>query len=144
MNLLTNSLLTSLRYRFFINTSYLYERLVRTYSAPPPSLSKISTSYDEPHERTSLLTAQARVELSNAEADFVSMEVQLQMTLIRVRPFLFRISSVSLMLPHYRSLAYLLQLLTNLDLKVLSRSPPIVKSSFRVKLYSTLSRLSLE
>lgn len=80
--------LTSRLHRFFINTSYLYERLVRTYSAPPPSLSKISTSYDEPHERTSLLDAQARAELSNAEADFVSMEVQLQMTLIRVRPLL--------------------------------------------------------
>ncbi|GAA6011619.1 hypothetical protein JCM11491_004707 [Sporobolomyces phaffii] len=69
---------------FFLNTSHLYERLVRTYSAPPPSLSKISTRVEFPNERTSLLDSQALEELSEAEADFVSMEVQLQMTLIRV------------------------------------------------------------
>ncbi|GAA5904128.1 uncharacterized protein JCM6883_002089 [Sporobolomyces salmoneus] len=69
---------------FFINTSHLYERLVRTYSAPPPSLSKISTRIDNPNERTSLLDYQAAEELAEAEQDFVAMEVQLQMTLIRV------------------------------------------------------------
>ncbi|GAA5882539.1 hypothetical protein JCM16303_002033 [Sporobolomyces ruberrimus] len=69
---------------FFVNTSHLYERLVRTYSAPPPSLSKMSTRLECPDERTSLLDSQALQELSEAEADFVSMEVQLQMTLIRV------------------------------------------------------------
>ncbi|GAA5989156.1 hypothetical protein JCM5350_005105 [Sporobolomyces pararoseus] len=69
---------------FFINTSHLYERLVRSYSAPPPSLSKVSTRLDSTNERTSLLDPQALDELSEAEADFVAMEVQLQMTLIRV------------------------------------------------------------
>ncbi|GAA5842118.1 hypothetical protein JCM3766R1_000012 [Sporobolomyces carnicolor] len=69
---------------FFINTSHLYERLVRTYSAPPPSLSKISTRLDNPTERTSLLDSQALEELADAEADFVAMEVELQKNLIRV------------------------------------------------------------
>ena len=73
------------RRRFFINTSHLYERLVRTYSAPPPSLSKISTRLDNPTERTSLLDSQALEELADAEADFVAMEVELQKNLIRVR-----------------------------------------------------------
>lgn len=79
--------------RFFINTSHLYERLVRSYSAPPPSLSKVSTRLDT-NERTSLLDPQALDELSEAEADFVAMEVQLQMTLIRVsQPKLYTLFS---------------------------------------------------
>ncbi|GAA5931638.1 uncharacterized protein JCM15063_001523 [Sporobolomyces koalae] len=69
---------------FFINTSHLYERLVRSYSDPPPSLSKVSTTHEEPTERHALLDSQALQALSDAEADFVEMEVHLQMTLIRV------------------------------------------------------------
>ncbi|GAA5896763.1 hypothetical protein JCM6882_005029 [Rhodosporidiobolus microsporus] len=74
---------------FFLNASYLYERLVRIYSAPPPSLSRTGTIRRRPNsddlgERTSLLPKEAKLELAAAAEDFVAMEIELQLLLIKV------------------------------------------------------------
>ncbi|GAA5865956.1 hypothetical protein JCM8547_002896 [Rhodosporidiobolus lusitaniae] len=81
---------------FFLNASFLYERLVRVYSVPPPSLSRTSTISRrskrpsngfvnaEVDERTSLLPKEARIELDAQREDFVAMELELQLLLIRV------------------------------------------------------------
>ncbi|BGP38095.1 hypothetical protein JCM10449v2_002022 [Rhodotorula kratochvilovae] len=66
---------------FFLNTSYLYERIVRTYSyadAPPSRQSTLHGSDGQPGERSPLLPAPPTSE------DFVAMEIELQLTLIRV------------------------------------------------------------
>ncbi|GAA6026876.1 hypothetical protein JCM8097_005927 [Rhodosporidiobolus ruineniae] len=87
---------------FFLNSCYLYERLVRIYSLPPQSLSRTGTirhkpssgslvdnGGDEvPNERTSLLKKQARLELDEAAEDFVVMEIELQLLLIRLQGLL--------------------------------------------------------
>jgi hypothetical protein len=85
---------------FFLNASYLYERLVRIYSAPPTSLSRSVSTSISPTERTSLLK-EARQDLDEAAEDFVAMEVELQLLLIKVRsqpPPLF-LSRADLYLP---------------------------------------------
>ncbi|GAA5970105.1 hypothetical protein JCM11641_000271 [Rhodosporidiobolus odoratus] len=73
---------------FFLNASYLYERIVRIYSDPPPSLSRTASRTfrrdQDAHERTALLPQEAKAELAEAEADFVAMEIELQLLLIRV------------------------------------------------------------
>ncbi|GAA6001060.1 hypothetical protein JCM10207_007394 [Rhodosporidiobolus poonsookiae] len=84
--------------QFFLNASYLYERLVRIYSVPPPSLSRTGTIRRRPgqptngskmngeaDERTALLhKEQAQLELATAAEDFASMEIELSMLLIKV------------------------------------------------------------
>ncbi|CEQ42719.1 SPOSA6832_04576, partial [Sporobolomyces salmonicolor] len=76
------------RRRFFINASYLYEQIIRVYSAPPPSLAQAysipRSASEDADESTSLLGRQAQMELERAAEDFVAMELELQLTLIRV------------------------------------------------------------
>lgn len=69
------STLTS--YRFFLNSSYLYERIVRTYSHGGDS--PLSTPAEPDNEHTALLSP------ARSHEDFVAMEIELQLTLIRVR-----------------------------------------------------------
>ncbi|GAA5842723.1 hypothetical protein JCM11251_002333 [Rhodosporidiobolus azoricus] len=75
---------------FFLNASYLYERLVRIYSVPPPSLSRTGTirhrriENGDANERMSLFPKEAQVELAAAAEDFVAMEIELQLLLIKV------------------------------------------------------------
>ncbi|GAA5920193.1 hypothetical protein JCM1841_006641 [Sporobolomyces salmonicolor] len=73
---------------FFINASYLYEQIIRVYSAPPPSLAQAysipRSASEDADESTSLLGRQAQMELERAAEDFVAMELELQLTLIRV------------------------------------------------------------
>ncbi|GAA6057794.1 hypothetical protein JCM3770_001043 [Rhodotorula araucariae] len=66
---------------FFLNTSYLYERIVRTYSYAdaPTSRQGTGNNGDGPvDEHSRLLPPPPTIE------DFVAMEIELQLTLIRV------------------------------------------------------------
>ncbi|BGP14019.1 hypothetical protein JCM10213v2_001957 [Rhodosporidiobolus nylandii] len=71
---------------FFLNSSYLYECLVRLNSAPPPALSRAGSprQHRDASERTSLLPQHAQRELAEASEDFVAMEIELQLLLIKV------------------------------------------------------------
>ncbi|GJN88427.1 hypothetical protein Rhopal_001393-T1 [Rhodotorula paludigena] len=65
---------------FFLNSSYLYERIVRTYSHG--GASPLSTPADTDNEHTALLSP------ARSHEDFVAMEIELQLTLIRVNGLL--------------------------------------------------------
>jgi hypothetical protein len=74
--------------RFFLNSAYLYERLVRTYSVPPSALVRARAQHPGPaacDETTELLSQEALQHLDDAEDEFVAMEVHLQLSLIKVR-----------------------------------------------------------
>ncbi|KAL8290329.1 hypothetical protein RQP46_002587 [Phenoliferia psychrophenolica] len=72
---------------YFLNAAYLYERLVRTYSSPAPSLAKLSRRValndSEVGESTALLPPEAKEDLEDAVEDFINMELYLQRSLIK-------------------------------------------------------------
>ncbi|SCZ97721.1 BZ3500_MvSof-1268-A1-R1_Chr4-3g07406 [Microbotryum saponariae] len=80
---------------FFLNSAYLYERIVRTYSVPPPALTaRANHSHLHPisdgtvDERTSLISTDAQEQLEVNENEFVAMEVHLQLSLIKLQGLL--------------------------------------------------------
>ncbi|KDE08074.1 hypothetical protein MVLG_01774 [Microbotryum lychnidis-dioicae p1A1 Lamole] len=80
---------------FFLNSAYLYERIVRTYSVPPPALTaRANHSHLHPisdgtvDERTSLISTDAQEQLEVNEDEFVAMEVHLQLSLIKLQGLL--------------------------------------------------------
>ncbi|SCV69070.1 BQ2448_2090 [Microbotryum intermedium] len=80
---------------FFLNSAYLYERIVRTYSHPPPALiARANHSHSRPtsdgiiDERTSLISTDAQGQLKMNEHEFVAMEVHLQLSLIKLQGLL--------------------------------------------------------
>ncbi|GAA5911771.1 hypothetical protein JCM8208_005592 [Rhodotorula glutinis] len=65
---------------FFLNASYLYERIVKTYSFADSTLSRQTTIQGTSTERTDLFPRPP----PQPDEDFVAMEIELQLTLIRV------------------------------------------------------------
>lgn len=66
--------------RFFLNASYLYERIIKTYSYGDSALSRQTTIQGAASERTDLLPRPP----PQPDEDFVAMEIELQLTLIRI------------------------------------------------------------
>ncbi|GAA5929392.1 hypothetical protein JCM3775_002329 [Rhodotorula graminis] len=65
---------------FFLNASYLYERIVKAYSFGDSPVSRQSTIQGISNERTALVPRLP----PQPDEDFVAMEIELQLTLIRV------------------------------------------------------------
>ncbi|KAK4700985.1 hypothetical protein P7C70_g5252, partial [Phenoliferia sp. Uapishka_3] len=73
---------------YFLNTAHLYQQLVRTYSDPPHSLSKLNVMPAhhqlDAGESTPLLTPEAKEDLEDAVENFMEMELYLQRSLIKL------------------------------------------------------------
>jgi hypothetical protein len=77
----------------FLNSAFLYEKLVRAYSTPPaalqtPSRPNFGIDNTNPNEHTSLLSPSGRGALKKTVDEFAAMELYLQRSLISLQGLL--------------------------------------------------------